>query len=85
MGRRNDIDICADILGVAQSGVRKTHIVYQANLNFNIVKKYLGRLIDKGLLRRTEDHHYYTTEKGVKFLKGYRELIAPNMRYGSYL
>ncbi|EMR73165.1 hypothetical protein MCGE09_00002, partial [Thaumarchaeota archaeon SCGC AB-539-E09] len=37
-------------LKVAQTGAKKTQIVYQANLNFKIVKKYLNRLIDKGLL-----------------------------------
>ena len=81
MGRRNDLDICADILGVAQNGARKTHIVYRANLNFNVVKKYLGRLIENDLLIRTDDFHYVTTEKGVEFLKGYRELMAPNMLF----
>jgi len=81
MGRRNDLDICADILGVAQDGARKTHIVYQTNLNFNILKKYLDRLLGDDLIEKTEDHHYVTTEKGVEFLKRYRELMAPNFRY----
>jgi len=81
MGRRNDLDICADILGVAQNGARKTHIVYQTNLNFNILKKYLDRLIGDDLIEKTENHHYLTTEKGVEFLKRYRELMAPNFRY----
>ena len=81
MGRRNDLDICADILGVAQDGARKTHIVYQTNLNFNILKKYLDRLIGDDLIEKTESSHYVTTEKGVEFLKRYRELMAPNFRY----
>jgi len=81
--RRNDVDICADILGVAERGARKTRIVYRANLNFDIVKKYLERLIESDLIRRTDDLHYETTEKGVKFLEGYRELLAPDMRYGN--
>jgi len=81
MGRRNDLDICADILGVAQYGARKTHIVYQTNLNFNILKKYLDRLLGDDLIEKTESRHYVTTEKGVEFLKRYRELMAPNFRY----
>ena len=36
--RRNDLDICADILKVSKAGAKKTHIVYRANLNFKIVK-----------------------------------------------
>jgi predicted transcriptional regulator len=38
--RRNDLEICADILRVARRGAKKTQIVYEANLNFKIVKKY---------------------------------------------
>ncbi len=48
--RRNDLDICADILTVARAGAKKTHIVYRANLNFKLVRKYLRRLIENGLL-----------------------------------
>ncbi|GAI07498.1 unnamed protein product [marine sediment metagenome] len=47
--RRNNLDISADILRTAHSGARKTRIVYQANLNFDIVKKYLKALLDRGL------------------------------------
>ncbi|NQT09462.1 transcriptional regulator, partial [Candidatus Bathyarchaeota archaeon] len=39
--KRNNLDICADILRVSRGGAKKTHLVYKANLNFNIVKKYI--------------------------------------------
>ncbi|KON29659.1 hypothetical protein AC482_05960 [miscellaneous Crenarchaeota group-15 archaeon DG-45] len=74
--RRNDLDICADILQVALSGAKKTHIVYKANLNFNIAKKYLRSLIDKGHLQPVDGGYYITTTKGVRFLEQYRELVA---------
>lgn len=77
MGRRNNIDIYADILQVAKYGVNKTGIVYRANLNFNIVKKYLHSLIDNDLLDRTEDRLFVTTEKGVHFLEQYKEFMVP--------
>ena len=48
--RRNDIDICADILKIARVGAKKTHLVYKANLNFEIVKKYLIRLSENRLI-----------------------------------
>lgn len=69
-GRRNDLDICADILLVAREGARKTQIVYKANLNFMIVKKYLERLISKGLLEHRHPR-YYATEKGFRYLTQY--------------
>ena len=73
--RRNDLDICADILKVARSGAKKTQVVYQANLNFKIVKKYLNRLMDNEFIE-IHDGRFYTTDKGLKFLNQYRELVA---------
>lgn len=68
--RRNDLDICADILHVTRHGAKKTHIVYRANLNFNMVKKYFKRLIGGGLLTLA-DGHYTTTDKGLDWLTRY--------------
>lgn len=74
--RRSSADICADILSVAVNGAKKSHIVYKANLNFRIVKGYISTLVSGGLLT-PEDDRYYSTEKGVEFLKRYRALLAP--------
>ncbi len=73
--RRNNLDICADILQVSQSGARKTQIVYKANLNFLIVKKYLSNLIEKGFMEKN-DAHYFTTKEGVNFLESYEEFSS---------
>ena len=76
--RRNDLDICADILQVAKAGAKKTQIVYQANLNFKIVKKYLSRLIDTGMLSDAQENRLYTTtNQGIEFLEQYAELVIP--------
>jgi flagellin-like protein len=72
--RRSDLDICADILVVAKRGAKKTHIVYRANLNFNLVTKYLRRLIENGLLRPSSEKNVYTTAEGIDFLEQYRKL-----------
>jgi predicted transcriptional regulator len=79
--RRNDIDICADILKVARVGAKKTHLVYKANLNFEIVKKYLSRLSENRLIS-SENGHYITTEEGVKFLDKYQEFASMYLRSG---
>ncbi|MEE8570178.1 MAG: winged helix-turn-helix domain-containing protein [Candidatus Bathyarchaeia archaeon] len=73
--RRNNLDICADILQVAQPGARKTQIVYKANLNFMIVKKYLRNLIENGFIEKF-DKLYYTTNKGVNFIESYEEFSS---------
>jgi len=77
MTRRNDLNICADILQVARSGAKKTQIVYKANLNFKIVKGYLRRLVGGGLLQFSNDQGYVTTKKGIQFLERYEVLIPP--------
>jgi predicted transcriptional regulator len=79
--RRNDIDICADILKVARVGAKKTHLVYKANLNFEIVKKYLSRLSENRLIS-SENGHYITTEEGMKFLDSYQEFTGMYLKGG---
>jgi len=73
--RRNDLDICADILRVSQMGALKTQIVYQANVNFKIVKGHLKRMIDHGLLKH-DPPKYYATPKGVMYLMKFENLIS---------
>ena len=76
--RRNDLDICADILQVAKAGAKKTQIVYQANLNFKIVKGYLQRLISNGMLDPSpEGKLFVTTSLGADFLERYKALVSP--------
>jgi len=72
--KRNNLEINADILRVAQGGALKTHIVYGANLNFEVVKGYLERLIGSGLLRH-DPPRYYATEKGVMYLTRFNSLV----------
>lgn len=75
MRKRNNLDICADILRVARIPVRKTRIVYEANLNFKIVKDYLSWLEEKGLLRN-EAELFITTQKGNSFINEYNTLMS---------
>jgi len=71
--RRSRTDIAVDILRVAMNGVKKTHIVYEVNLNFNIAQKYLQMLNEKELIRR-ENGLFITTDKGKAFQKIAKEL-----------
>lgn len=65
--RRNNRDIEADLLRIASVGTKKTWLVYGANLNFNIVKKYIARLINRGFLVY-ESQLYTTTPKGKEYM-----------------
>jgi predicted transcriptional regulator len=71
--KRSKLEITADILRVAVGGARKSHIVYQANLNFQIIKNYLKELINSGLLQSPTNGGklYTTTEKGIQYIHYY--------------
>lgn len=72
MKKRNNLDIMADILKAAIGGAKKTWIIYQTNLNFNIGNRYLSQLIQHGLLTIYKGSiKYKTTEKGLEFLEKY--------------
>jgi predicted transcriptional regulator len=70
---RHNLEIVRDMLAVASVKARKTRIMYQANLSFVQVEKYLHDLLEKGLLNHDGDSCYLITEKGLGFLKLYEE------------
>ena len=68
--KRSDMEILADILRVAESGAKKSHIVYKANLNFKIVEDYLDKLRNSGMITgpQGKENIFCTTEKGTKYI-----------------
>ena len=74
--RRSNIEISADILKVALHGAKKSHIVYRANLNFEVVKKYLERLSESGLINLPSigKSTFRTTSKGRDYINRYENL-----------
>jgi predicted transcriptional regulator len=77
---RGKIQIMGDVLELAKSGIKKTHIMYRANLSYEQVHLYLGELIAKGLIVQdvsspADGVIYRTTEKGREFLLYYTRLI----------
>lgn len=71
--RRSTFQILAEILKLGQNGVKKSHIVYRANLNFKTFNKYLKSLKKAGLMIGPTriSRFYKTTEKGVKYLNNF--------------
>lgn len=72
--KRNNLQIQADLLNIARDGARKTRLVYQGNLNFAIIKRYLERLLKKGFME-VSDGFYFTTDKGVSFIDSFGLLM----------
>ena len=80
--QRGRWDIMASVLRVARSPKSRTHIMYGANLSFRQLERYMELLLDKGLLRVSEEtnskakHLYVITDLGHSFLETYRRLAA---------
>jgi predicted transcriptional regulator len=74
--RRSSLDVTVNILEAAQGGANKTRIVYGSNLNFEIVKGYINTLVNNGFLEN-DGKRYSTTERGIRFVEEYRELMKP--------
>ncbi len=81
-GRRNrcSLDIVQKMLVVASVRVRKTRIMYQANLSYLQVQKYLHILLEQGLLKLDGDSVYLITKKGWGFLELYDDYVRRRMR-----
>jgi predicted transcriptional regulator len=75
---RGRIQIMGDVLTLGTSGIRKTHIMYKANLSYEQVHLYLGELIGKRLIEQDVSPDgvvYRTTEKGREFLLHYTRVV----------
>ena len=75
---RGRLQIIGDVLALATSGIKKTHIMYGANLSYEQLHLYLGELTGKRLIAQDvspDGTVYRTTEKGREFLLSYTHLI----------
>ena len=70
---RDRLQIVADILSIASRGAKKTRIMYQANLSFKLLCRYLGEVMDAGLVCFDDGNSYVLTSKGKEFLSKYDE------------
>ena len=76
--RRDRLYIIAEILEIAKDGTLKTQIMYKANLSFSQLNEYLNFLVGLNLLecKKTGGKMVYkTTEKGMKYLDNYKEIL----------
>jgi len=73
-GYRSRLEIIRDVLQVAEgagdNGSKKTHIMYGANLSYKLLTRYLGEVLDAGLVCKDESC-YNITDKGREFLQVY--------------
>ena len=71
---RKRLEIIADILQIASQNAKKTQIMYQANLSYKVLKKYLHEMTAASLISfETSGQLYVITQKGQDFLAAYRD------------
>jgi len=76
---RGRLDIIADILAVARQRAKKTQIMYQANLSYRLLTRYLAEVRRAYLVRfEREEGCYVLTRKGMEFLERYKEYSNRN-------
>jgi predicted transcriptional regulator len=73
---RGKLDIIADILHVASQNAKKTKIMFQANLSYKVLQRYLAEITDASLIVFDFEGQYYKiTDKGRNFLNVYQEYL----------
>jgi predicted transcriptional regulator len=73
---RRRLEIIVDILNAAgKNNVKKTRIMYIANLSHRLLRKYLKETINIGFMR-SSNNGYEVTEKGHAFLERYQEFSS---------
>lgn len=80
--RRDKFEIMKDIVGICKDGSKKTEILYQGNLSYALLEKYLFFLREKNILEKVESKNngkstrlYKSTEKGLNFLNDVNRVL----------
>ncbi len=82
-GRRSMVESYCDVFDAIGSGVEKpTHIMYKANLSWNVLDAHIEKPVRKGLViaERENRKKYHFSGKGLKVLK---TIHATQARIGS--
>lgn len=69
--RRSSIEIIADMLRLGEAG--KTEIMYSVNMSYFQLQKYLGFMLERGLIDKVKLGNpsvtYRVTKKGLRILR----------------
>ena len=75
MKHRSRTEIVSNILNAANGGGTRSKIMYRAFVGYNQLNEYLPVLIENNLIEYHDGTEtFWTTEKGLKFLKTYNEM-----------
>lgn len=75
--RRSSIEVIADMLRLGEAG--KTEIMYSANMSYHQLQKYLGFLLELGLINKVTVGNpvvtYRVTRKGLRLLRNIDSIL----------
>ena len=83
--KRNRIEIIHVMLKIIQDKkgkIKKTHLMYKANLSHNQMKSYLNELARKELVMENAENLIEITKKGRDFTFKYSQLIDFERTFG---
>jgi len=85
--KRIKLEVIRDILEVlnSNSNVKKTHIIYKANLSNNSAKLYLGELLKNNFLEEFLNNgkkYFRITPKGNEFLREFNKMKVFSESFG---
>jgi predicted transcriptional regulator len=70
---RDRLQIIADVLDIVSRGAKKTQIMYQANLSYTLLCRYLKVVSEAGLIILEKEECYVLTARGKEFLTRHEE------------
>ena len=76
--RRGRLEIIYNVLSLCLKPVQKTYIMYQVNLSYAQLKKYINYLVEANLLelkKNKQEELYIVTEKGQDLIGEYEKLL----------
>ncbi len=77
--RRSNIEIIAEMLKIGENGAGKTKIMYNANLSYTQIQKYLGYLTGHGFIDKLQIGNpsvtYQVTDSGSRLLKSINSVV----------
>jgi predicted transcriptional regulator len=73
--KRSRFETMYIILRLCTKGLKKTHVMYKANLSHQQLEKYLEILMVRDLLAIKEGN-YVTTPRGLTFIEKFNELTG---------
>jgi predicted transcriptional regulator len=77
--KRSESDIIQKILSETRDGIKKTQLMYNANMSNTQLTRYLDILLKKEFIKEKENgdgKKYHLTDKGTKLLDPLNEVIT---------